>query len=166
MTSTAKLVMTGARQFGVKLALDDENLTYYADHAAAPNIVEKIASHEDEIVAALRPRRDSTDATWPELQNMDADEFVAFVNAKKEQIEILQYVLDQVESAAAVIIPEIGRNGGTWGAAVKRLLSEHYNLKHARLRPKGYSDEQWLSALYQARLLEQKAPLRHHKVTP
>jgi hypothetical protein len=163
----AKHVMTGARAFGVKLSLDAEDLTYHADYDDPPrDIIEKIASHEDEIVAVLRPRRDAVNAVWAELQNLDADTFVAFINAKTEEIEILQYVLDQVESAAAVIIPEIRRNGGTWSAAVKRLLGELYNIKYAKRRPAGYSDEQWLAALYQARLLEQKEPARHHKVTP
>jgi hypothetical protein len=128
MMTAAKRVMIGARAFGVKLSLDDEDLTYAADYEPSRDIVEKIASHEDEIVAVLRTRRDAVDAVWPELQDLDADTFVAFVNAKTEEIEILQYVLDQIESAAAVIIPEIGRNGGTWGAAVKRLLGEPYNI--------------------------------------
>jgi hypothetical protein len=157
--------MSGARAFGVKLSLDDEaDLTYHADHEEARDIVEKIAAHQDEIVAVLRTRRDAVDAVWPELQDLDADTFVAFVSAKTEEIEILQYVLDQIESAAAAIIPDLRYNGGTWGAAVKRLLGERYNIKYAKRRPRGYSDEQWLAALYQARLLEQNGPARHHKV--
>jgi hypothetical protein len=162
----AKRVMTGARAFGVQLCLDDKDLTYHADYEPSHDIIEKIASHEDEIVAVLRTRRDAADAVWPELQELDADTFVAFVNAKTEEIEILQYVLDQVESAAVVIIQEIRRNGGTWGAAVKRLLGEHHNIKYVKRRPAGYSDEQWLAALYQARVLEQKGPPRHQKVAP
>jgi hypothetical protein len=161
----AKLVMSGARAFGVKLNLDDEDLTYSADYdEPSRDIVEKIAAHQDEIVAVLRTRRDAVDAVWPELQDLDADTFVAFVNAKTEEIEILQYVLDQIESAAAAIIPDIRYNGGTWSATVKRLLGERYNIRYAKRRPRGYSDEQWLAALHQARLLEQKGPARHHKV--
>jgi hypothetical protein len=162
----AKHVMTGARAFGVNLNVDDEDLIYYASYEPSPAILEKIASHENEIVAVLRTRRDAVNAIWSKLQDLDADTFVAFINAKIEEIEILQYVLNQVVSAAAVIIPEIRRNGGTWSAAVKRLLGEHHNIKFAKRRPRGYSDEQWLGALYQARLLEQKGPPRHHKVAP
>jgi hypothetical protein len=154
--SQAKLVMTGARMFGVNLNVDDEDLTYHANYEPSPVILEKIASHENEIVAVLRTRRDAVNAIWTELQDVDADTFVAFINAKIEEIEILQYVLDQVESAAPVIIPEIRRNGGTWSAAVKRLLGERHNIKYEKRRPRGYSDEQWLGALYQARLLEKK----------
>jgi hypothetical protein len=164
--NAARLVMTGARAFGVKLDLDDKDLTYHADYEPSPDIVEKIAAHEDEIVAVLRTRRDAVNSIWSELQNLDADMFIAFVNAKTEEIEILQYVLDQIESAGDVIIQDIRRNGGTWGAAVRRLLSAPYNIKYAKRRPAGYSGEQWLAALYQARLLEQKCPPRHHKVTP
>jgi hypothetical protein len=166
-SAPTKLVMSGARAFGVKLNLADEDLTYHTDYGeASRDIIEKIASHEDAIVAVLRTRRDAVDAVWPQLQDLDADMFTAFVNAKTEEIEILQYVLDQVESAGAVIVQEIRRSGGTWGAAVKRLLGEYCNSKYAKRRPAGYSDEQWLAALYQARLLEQKGPAHHHKVTP
>jgi hypothetical protein len=161
-----KLVMTGARAFGVNLNVDDKDLIYCANYEPSPAILEKIASHENEIVAVLRTRRDAVNAIWSKLQDLDADTFVAFINAKIEEIEILQYVLDQVESAAAVIIPEIRRNRGTWSAAVKRLLGERHNIKYAKRRPRGYSDEQWLAALYQARILEQKGPARHHKVAP
>ena len=53
----------------------------------------------------------------------------------------------------------------TWGEAVKQLLADPVNARHAGIRPKGYSDAEWLGALYQARLLGYRFPPTPRKLT-
>jgi hypothetical protein len=45
------------------------------------------------------------------LQDLDEEQFIAFRNAKGEEIEILQAVLDAMDAAARIVIPEV-RSGG------------------------------------------------------
>jgi hypothetical protein len=71
-----------------------------------------------------------------------------------------------VENVAIAVLPEMRRSGCTWGQAAQKFLALPVNQRYAARRPQGYSDDQWLAALYQARLLERKGPPQHHRVTP
>jgi hypothetical protein len=154
-------VMRGAAAFGVKLDVADGTLVYNAKHHS-PAILEKIAEHEEEIVAVLKPRKDAVASLWPTLADLDAREFELLRAEKAEEIARLQAVLNAMDSAAAVILPLLqtdprpfkGDNPKwVWGCVVKYLLDQYQNRKHEHLRPRYYSDEQWLSALHKARAL-------------
>jgi hypothetical protein len=154
-------VMRGAAAFGVKLDVAGDTLVYSAKHDS-PAILEKIAEHEDEIVEVLKPRKDAVAALWPKLADLDARQFEKLRAEKVEEIERLRSVLDAMDSAAAVILPllqtaprpfDVSNPKWNWGYAVKYLLDQPYNRKHAHLRPKYYSDESWLAALFKARAL-------------
>jgi hypothetical protein len=109
-----------ARAFGVALGVDeDDDLPFTAAYSPSAYVLEKIAAHETEIVKVLKPRRGCIAAVWPLLQDLDEEQFIAFRNAKGEEIEILQAVLDAMDAAARIVIPEVRSNGGTWGEAVK-----------------------------------------------
>jgi hypothetical protein len=160
------LMIKGAAAFGVHLAVEGDDLVYDAKYEVAPGILEKIAAHEEEIVSTLKPRRAAIAALRTEIQDLDSEQYAALRNVKAEEIEILQAALSAMEAAAAIIVPVMKTNRMDWHSAVQFLMNHPGFTRYARHRPKGYSDEQWLCAVYQARDFGLKAPPQKQKVAP
>jgi hypothetical protein len=112
----AARMVKGATAFGVHLAVEDDDLVYDARYEVAPSILEKISAHEEEIVSTLKPRRAATDVIWPAVRDLEFEQYIAFKNARAEEIEILQAALSAMEGASTVILPVMKKNGWCWGA--------------------------------------------------
>lgn len=116
MTDDAtRLRIKGAAALGVKPDITDDDLVYDAKREVAPRLLEKIAAHEEEIVATLKTRRAAIVEILEQVRDLDPEQLAAFRNAKVEEIEILQAALAGLDGASAPIVPAMKANGLTWG---------------------------------------------------
>ncbi len=151
---TAARVVKGASSFGVTLGLgDDGELVWDADHEPSDGTLARIKDHAPAIVALLKARQTAAAIQWPLLADLDASGYEALRYAAVEDLNSLQLAIDRLEKAAAVILPTMRTRSCSWQTAVKFLLAESHNARFSRLRPKRCSDEEWLAALYAARVL-------------
>lgn len=160
MSKTA-LQIKGARAFGIHLGVGpDGDLVYDARYDPSSAMLEKIAAHEAEILANLRPRRDAAAALLDQIQDLDSEQYLAFVNVERDQLDVARCAFDAMEAVAAIVAPVMRTERKTWRAAVQWLLNHPSFRWYARHRPRGYRDEHWLLACYQAREFGLKAPLK------
>lgn len=157
----------GARAFGIHLDVGpDGDLVYDARYDPSSAMLARISAHEEEILANLRPKKAAAHALLDQIQDLDNEQYLAFMNVKTEEIAAVHAAIDAVEAMASVITRVMRAERKTWAAAVQWLLDNPSFKYFAKHRPRGYRDEQWILACYQAREFGLKAPLKQRRVAP